>query len=162
MKETREKIRKTFIIVKEEKRRGKLKLGARQNRKGITLIALVVTIVVLLILAGITVNLLFSNGGIFDIANQSKPAYEIGALKDRINNVIADWYIDKGIDQTTVIDDLWDKMVVEDIIDNPEEDVEGPEKVGENDRYDITSNEGYVVEIIVAPDGNVSIGNVVK
>ena len=162
MKETREKIRKTFIIVKEEKRIGKLKLGARQNRKGITLIALVVTIVVLLILAGITVNLLFSNGGIFDIANQSKPAYEIGALKDRINNVIADWYIDKGIDQTTVIDDLWDKMVIEDIIDNPEEDVEGPEKVGENDRYDITSNEGYVVEIIVAPDGNVSIGNVVK
>jgi hypothetical protein len=162
MKETREKIRRTFIIVKEEKRIGKPKLGARQNRKGITLIALVVTIVVLLILAGITVNLLFGNGGIFDIANQSKPAYEIGALKDRINNVIADWYIDKGIDQTTVIDDLWDKMVVEDIIDNPEEDVEGPEKVGENDRYDITSNEGYVVEIIVAPDGNVSIGNVVK
>ena len=33
MKETREKIRRTFIIVKEEKRRGKLKLGARQNRK---------------------------------------------------------------------------------------------------------------------------------
>ena len=162
MKETREKIRKTFIIVKEEKRIGKPKLGARQNRKGITLIALVVTIVVLLILAGITVNLLFSNGGIFDIANQSKFAYEIGTLKDRINNVIADWSIERFTKPGVTVDDLWDKMVVEDIIDNPEEDVEGPEKVGENDSYDITSNEGYVVEIIVAPDGNVSIGDVVK
>ena len=43
-----------------------------KNEKGITLIALVVAIVVLLILAGITINLLFSNGGIFDIANQAK------------------------------------------------------------------------------------------
>ena len=95
------------------------------------------------------------------MANQSKPAYEIGVLKDRINNVIADWYIDKGIDQTTEIDDLWDKMVLEDIIDNPEEDIEGPEKIGENDSYDITTNEGYLVEIIVNPDGNVTIGDVI-
>ena len=43
-----------------------------KNERGITLIALVVTIVVLLILAGITINLLLGNGGIFDIANQSK------------------------------------------------------------------------------------------
>ena len=40
-----------------EKRKEKLEYGKR----GITLIALVVTIVVLLILAGITINLLFSN-----------------------------------------------------------------------------------------------------
>ena len=43
-----------------------------KNEKGITLIALVVTIIVLLILAGITINLLFSNGGIFDIAKNMK------------------------------------------------------------------------------------------
>ena len=133
-----------------------------KNEKGITLIALVVTIVVLLILAGITINLLFSNGGIFDIANQAKIEHEIGALKDRINNVIADWSIGRAIDPTVTVDDLWNKMVDADIIDNPDEDVAGPEKDGENDRYELTTNEGYIVEIIVSPDGNVSIGDVVK
>ena len=133
-----------------------------KNEKGITLIALVVAIVVLLILAGITINLLFSNGGIFDIANQAKVEHEIGALKDRINNVIADWSIGRAIDPTVTVDDLWDKMVEADIIDNPKEDVSGPKKEGENDRYEITTNEGYIVEIIISPDGNVSIGDAEK
>ena len=133
-----------------------------KNKKGITLIALVVTIVVLLILAGITINLLFSNGGIFDIVNQAKIEYEIGALKDRINNVIADWSIERAVDSSITVDDLWDKMVNADIIDNPDEDVSGPTKDGENDRYELTTNEGYIVEIIISPDGNVSIGDVVK
>ncbi len=130
--------------------------------KGITLIALVVTIVVLLILAGVTINLIFSNGGIFDIANQAKIEYEIGALKDRINNVIADWSIERAIDPTVTVDDLWDKMVDADIIDNPDEDVAGPEKEGENDKYELTTNEGYIVEIIISPDGNVSIGDITQ
>ena len=133
-----------------------------KNEKGITLIELVVTIVVLLILAGITINLLFSNGGIFDIANQAKIEHEIGALKDRINNVIADWSIGRAIDPTVTVDDLWNKMVDADIIDNPDEDVAGPEKDGQNDRYELTTNEGYIVEIIISPDGNVSIGDIEK
>jgi hypothetical protein len=32
--------------------------------------------------------MLFSNGVIFDVASQSKIEFEIGALKDRINNII--------------------------------------------------------------------------
>ena len=123
-----------------------------KNEKGITLIALVVTIVVLLILAGITINLLFSNGGIFDIANQAKIEHEIGALKDRINNVIADWSIGRAIDPTVTVDDLWNKMVDADIMDHPDEDVAGPTKDGENDRYELTTNEGYIVEIIISPE----------
>ena len=133
-----------------------------ENKQGITLIALVVTIVVLLILAGVTINLLFGNDGIFNIANQSKIEYEIGAIKDRINNVIVDWSIERLTKPGVTIDDLWDKMVEADIIDNPEEDIEGPEKEGENDAYQVTTNEGYVVEIIVMPDGSVVIGDVVK
>ncbi len=117
---------------------------------------------VLLILAGITINLLFSNGGIFDVASQAKVEHEIGALKDRINNVIADWSIGRTVDETVTVENLWNKMVDADIIDNPDEDIAGPEKEGENDRYELTTNEGYIVEIIISPDGNVSIGDVVK
>ena len=68
-------IRKLGKIIENSKTIGEIKTNInkrRGNKQGITLIALVVTIVVLLILAGITINLLFSNGGIFDIANQAK------------------------------------------------------------------------------------------
>ena len=135
----------------------------KTQEKGITLIALVVTIVVLLILSGITINMLFGSDGIFNIANQAKEQYEIGAIKDRINNVIANWSIDRFTKPGVTVDDLWDKMVAADIISNPVEDyVEGPEKEGENDVYQVTTNEGYVVELIISPDGNVTIGDAVK
>ena len=42
------------------------------NQKGITLIALVVTIVVLLILAGVSVNALFGNSGIIEKAKEAQ------------------------------------------------------------------------------------------
>ena len=42
------------------------------NSKGITLIALVVTIVVLLILAGITISAILSDGGIFSTAKRAQ------------------------------------------------------------------------------------------
>ena len=132
------------------------------KQKGITLIALAVTIVVLLILAGITINMLFGSDGLFNISNQAKERYEIGALKDKINNVIADWSIERLTKPGITVDDLWDKMVEADIITDPETDVEGPEKEGENDVYQVTTNEGYVVEVIVMPDGSVVIGDAVK
>ena len=49
---------------------------SQKNKKeqGITLIALVVTIIILLILSGITINMLFSNEGIFKIAQDAANA----------------------------------------------------------------------------------------
>ena len=55
----------------------------RSNNYGITLIALVVTIVVLLILAGITIRLVFSNDGIISKAREAKNATENSELSDR-------------------------------------------------------------------------------
>ena len=46
----------------------------KTNENGITLIALVVTIVVLLILAGITITYVMADGGIFDSAKQAASA----------------------------------------------------------------------------------------
>ena len=55
------------------------------NKDGITLVALVVTIVVLLILAGITIQLLINDGGIFNQAQRSKEQTRIGELLDKFN-----------------------------------------------------------------------------
>ena len=54
----------------------KLETRKLENIKGITLVALVVTIVVLLILAGITINMLFSDKGIIKKAQEAENAWK--------------------------------------------------------------------------------------
>ena len=53
------------------------------NSKGITLIALVVTIIVLLILAGTTYTLVIGNEGIFDKAKNATEKYENSARNEQ-------------------------------------------------------------------------------
>ena len=56
----------------------------RKNERGITLIALVVTIVVLLILAGVSISMLTGENGIITQAQESKLQTEIGKEKEYI------------------------------------------------------------------------------
>ena len=69
----------------------------QKSKQGITLIALVVTIVVLLILAGVTINLLFSDTGLFGKAQEAENAWRngeqsdinaIGALVNELNDIL--------------------------------------------------------------------------
>ena len=55
------------------------------NEKGITLISLVVTIVVLLILAGITIGIVTSDNGLIKNANDAKEQTEISNEKEIID-----------------------------------------------------------------------------
>ena len=64
-----------FKILKTKKGENIMKLNMKKNcsnQNGITLIALVVTIVVLLILAGVSVNALFGNSGIIEKAKETQ------------------------------------------------------------------------------------------
>ena len=58
--------------MKKTKTNEKLKRKAYSNQTGITLIALVVTIVVLLILAGVSISALFGDSGIIDRAKEAQ------------------------------------------------------------------------------------------
>lgn len=53
-----------------------------RNERGITLIALVVTIVVLLILAGVTITYALGNNGLFTNAQQAEYNSELGNIRD--------------------------------------------------------------------------------
>ena len=57
----------------------------KNNQKGITLVALVITIIVLLILAGVTIASLSGDNGILNRGKEAKTANEIGNAKDLIN-----------------------------------------------------------------------------
>lgn len=60
-----------------------------KQQKGITLIALVITIVVLIILAGVAISLTLTDNGIFNRARQGRDMYSNAAGKesDQINKV---------------------------------------------------------------------------
>ena len=53
-----------------------------KREKGITLIALVVTIIILLILAGVTLSLALTQNGIFDQARKAADSYDSEQHKD--------------------------------------------------------------------------------
>ena len=56
----------------------------KKNEKGITLVALVVTIVVLLILAGITITYVFGENSIFKQASEAKLQTEIAKYQEML------------------------------------------------------------------------------
>lgn len=69
------------------------------NKSGITLIALIITIIVLLILAGITINLTIGQGGIMNIAQQAGKNYIDAAELEK--NILADLKIDDYMNKVT-------------------------------------------------------------
>lgn len=60
-----------------------MKSTLKKTEKGITLVALVVTIVVLLMLAGVSINMLLGDNGIITMAKKAKDAYEKAAKKEQ-------------------------------------------------------------------------------
>lgn len=73
-----------------------------KNKRGITLIALVVTIIILLILAAITITLLFNNNSFFGKANEAEFKYQMAAYKEKV-----DMYTTGKIMQTMNNDTKW-------------------------------------------------------
>ena len=61
-----------------------MKLIEKNNKKGITLIALVITIIVLLILAGVSISMLTGDNGLIKNAGKSKEQAEIDSEKEII------------------------------------------------------------------------------
>lgn len=59
-----------------------------KSTKGITLISLVVTIIILLILAGISIATLMGDNGLINRANDAKIATEIASIKEEIQTDI--------------------------------------------------------------------------
>lgn len=73
----------------------------KENQKGITLIALVVTIVVLLILAGVSVNILLGNGGLIQRAETAKSKMNEAqkSEKQELDNIES--LINKNVDNSS-------------------------------------------------------------
>ena len=62
-----------------------------KENKGITLIALVITIIVLLILAGVSIAMLSGKNGILNQASKSAEYNSIGEVRDNIANTVNEY-----------------------------------------------------------------------
>ena len=93
-----------FKNLRKKKGESEMQLDTKNNyskQNGITLIALVVTIVVLLILAGVSVNALFGNSGIIEKAKEAQNAMNQAAKSDQEDiNKYSDW-INNQVNGTT-------------------------------------------------------------
>ena len=70
------------------------------NEKAITLIALVVTIVILLILAGVTITMTLGQNGLFTRAREGRAAYEESEVRDDLSMLITQYRWDKASEKT--------------------------------------------------------------
>ena len=122
----------------------------KQKNEGITLIALVVTIVVLLILAGITISLVFGQNGVIKKAQDSKEETAIGEMREKLEMAKVPVYADgKG---SYKVQDYWDRIESEGLITDQEVD-----KIDNGDgTYEVTTPPGYVFEITVEPNEEIA------
>ena len=78
------------------------------RKNGITLIALVVTIIVLLILAGITISLVFGSNGVIQKAQDSKEQTEIGEMREKLEMAKVPVYADGN--GSYKVQDYWGRI----------------------------------------------------
>ena len=105
------------------------------------MIALIITIIVLLILAGVTLNLI-TTGNIFGIAGLSVEEYKKSQIKENIEVSIQDTQLEKGREVT--LDEIIDGLIKNEITTEAESDRESGTVITE---------EGYTATIIEKEEG---------
>ena len=109
--------------------------------KGITLISLAVTIVVLLILAGISINTVIGDNGIIKKAQSSAELTKESEAKEIINRTIMEFYL---TNEYETLEDFLNTKVSEGRIDKVEKNADGTLKVWKND-YSVRGFDNRIV-----------------
>ena len=104
-----------------------------RNQRGITLVALVVTIIVLLILAGVSLSLVMGNQGILNQATTAVETDKVAKAKEEVELLVAE--------ETT---EFYKEVYVDNITDY-NTNVLTHMLGGTNKTYDCTTKSGYVV-----------------
>lgn len=100
------------------------------KNKGITLIALVVTIVILLILAGISISCVLGENGIIGYAKKAKSDTEKATIEEKLELALSNWQMTKLTDDDISLKDYFrdtEQSGIENfemIDENPSEDVQ--------------------------------------
>mgnify|MGYP004516274159 CR=1 FL=1 len=94
----------TFLKIEKDNktgRRGRRPLQMPKSNLGITLIALIITIIVLLILAGVTLNMVMGENGLFGKANNAKNKTEVAQYEEELRICVLELQTDAAANGTT-------------------------------------------------------------
>ena len=118
-----------------------------KNEKGITLVALVITIVILLILAGISISAL-TNQGLFGKAKEAESKSKMADARELIVLTLNEWHMD-NVSNGTTIDFFLNQKVIDNEIDSFESgDDEGTYNIYKNGYVLTVDSKGNIVEDI--------------
>ena len=147
--------KKEIKISKEIKTNKKSARRNYSNQTGITLIALVVTIVVLLILAAVTINAIFGENGLIKQIDIAKEKNEIAEYVDDLNRKLLEARINVANDESKILEET-KRLVAEDEKYNEATigEIEGDNK------FTVITKEGY--EIDVKKDGATYVDKVTE
>ena len=100
-----------------------------KNNKGITLVALAVTITVLIILAGVSINAVIGDNGMIKKAQESVDSTNESEAKEIIDRAILEFHITKGYE---TLEDFLKNKVTAGTIDSVEKNADGTLNVSKN------------------------------
>ena len=126
----------TFLKIEKDNktgRRGRRPLQVIKSNFGITLIALIITIIVLLILAGVTLNMVMGENGLFGKANNAKNKTEVAQYEEELRMCVLELQTEEAsngrtFNMDTIRDNLdtYIQKLEDETIEWKEKDIEEP------------------------------------
>ena len=138
------------MIKLKEKRNRYIEIATKQS-KGITLIALIVTIVVMIVVAGVSINMTVGENGIFTKAVKAKEMQEAAEIKERLELKQLDARLALGGENMT-LENYLKYLVDQGMID--ESDIE--DTVDSNVKT-ILVDDKYIYSVIKNDDGSITL-----
>lgn len=109
------------------------------KNKGITLIALVITIIILLILSGVTIAMITGENGILKYAIEAKEEYEKKAMQEKVNLIITELITNQKIDGKQITKEDLEKKLKENGIEATVDDTKTP--------WEIQLTDGTIIKL---------------
>ena len=119
--------------------------------KGITLLALVVTIIIMLILAGVTISVALSDGGLIDTTKEAVNRQRIAEMKTKIELIVTNWTARKMLNDNVTVEDLKQALVDEGVTSSKDK------ITGSDGKYEVETKDGDIFEIIIDESGNIKV-----
>ena len=109
----------------------------KKDVKGITLIALVITIIVLLILAAVSIAMLTGENGLLQKATKAKEENKLAHAKEQINLMLQEYRIERDTGSNKSFEDFWEEKKTDKKIDDYEK----------NENYNENSTKLWDIEL---------------
>ena len=133
-----------------------------KNTKAITLIALIVTIVVLLIIAGVSLTLVLNSNGIIVKAKSATNDYNAGAAKEGIHMVLSDFQMarlnNSGLNIESFLEDQKTKKNIDDYYVDDENN--NHIYIYKNGYQIISDRDGNIVDEIKVAEPRIVVGKI--